>query len=347
MTTTEYQNVQNNSPMKAFVELSSGLWINQALNVAAKLGVADFLTEGAKSVEELAQATETYAPSLYRLLRALASVGVFTEVEPRRFALTPVGEYLREDNPFSLRYQVMMHCSECNWPLKGEMYRTIQDGKPTIQHIHQVENYMEYLDGHPQEAELFFRAVGGILKNFCLPLLEEYDLSGFTKVVGAAGPENVAIGWILKNNPTMQGILFGPPPVIAEAADYLNSEGVGNQCETVEGDWSTSVPAGAGLYTLSYTMIESDDDAALKILQNLRGAVAENGKVLVMDSVIAPGNEHDWNKWLDLEEMTMGNWKVRTQEEFNALFEKAGFKLTRVIAKKEETAASLMELVPA
>ena len=344
---TDTQTVETNTPMLAFVELASGLWITQALNVAAKLGVADLLTEGAKSVEELAQATETYAPSLYRLLRTLASVGVFTEVEPKKFALTPVGEYLRDDHPGSLRYQVMMHCSECNWPLKGEMHRTVKDGKPTIQHIHGVENYMGYLDQHPQESELFFNAVFRILKNFCPPLLQEYDLSGVTKVVGAAGPENVAIAWILQNNPNAQGILFGPPPVIAEAAGYIDSEGLASRCETLEGDLVESLPPGGDLYTLSYTLIEANDDAALAILQSLRSAVAENGKVLVMDSVIFPGNDHDWNKWLDIEEMTMGDWKVRTEQEFKDLFDKAGFKLARLIYKKGENPASLMELVPA
>ncbi len=344
---SQSQSIQDNSALLAFMELSSGLWINQALNVAARLGVADLLKDGAKPVDELAKGTETHTRSLYRLMRALACMGVFTEVEPQKFALAPMGEFLREDNPYSLKYQVMMHCSECNWPLKGEMYRTVKDGRPTIQHIHGVENYMHYLEQHPQESELFFRAVGGILKNFCPPVLEEYDVSGFTKVVGAAGPENVAIAWILQHNPKAQGVLFGPPPVTEEASGYVSAEGVGDRCEAVEGDLHGSVPAGGDLYTLSYTMIEADDEAAVTILQNIRSAMNPNGKVIVMDSVIPLGNQPNWNKWLDLEEMTMGNWKVRTEAEFKEIFEKAGFKLARTINKEEETLTTLMELVQA
>lgn len=344
---SETQNLQDTSAMTAFVELASGLWINQALSVAARLGVADFLKDGAKTTDELAQATETYAPSLYRLLRSLASVGVFTEVEPRRFALTPMGEYLREDNPFSLRYQAIMHCSDCNWPVKGEMYQTIKDGTPAIKAVFQVDNYFEYMEQHPEEGELFGKAVVGILRNFCLPLLKEYDFSGFTKVVGQAGPETVSIPWILKNNPQMQGVLFGPPPLVADAAGYAQSEGVAERCETIEGDPLDAFPSGGDLYSVSYTLIETPDESCVKMLQNIRRAMKDNGKVIVVDSLILPGEQYLWNKWLDVEEMTLGIGKVRTEEEFKLLFEAADFNLTRIITKEGETPAVLMELVPA
>jgi len=122
--------VEKKSPMMAFVELVSGFWISQAMNVAAKLGIADLLTEEAKSIDELAQATNTHTPSLYRLLRTLASVGVFTEVEPHRFALTEIGEYLRSDNPDSLRYQAIMHGDDGTGWVLGKCFARLKTVNP-------------------------------------------------------------------------------------------------------------------------------------------------------------------------------------------------------------------------
>lgn len=332
------------SPMMAFVELVSGFWISQAMYVAAKLGIADLLTEEAKSIDELAQATDTHAPSLYRLLRTLASVGVFTEVESRRFALTPIGKYLCSDNPYSLRYQAIMHGDEWHWRTFGEMFHAVKDGKPAIHHLYQADSYWQYLAQNPESQSLFNQAMINVAKNYHTPFIESYDFSGFTKIVDVGGGEGRLISSILKANPHLHGILYDMPQTVVQAAKVLEQEGVAHRCETVAGDIFKSVPAGGDIYTMSYIFIDWDDDSCVTILQNIRSTIADNGKLLIIDSIVPSGNEYSWVKWVDLFELCMGHGKVRTQAEFIEVFQRADFKLSRILSM--ETPCSVMELVP-
>lgn len=334
----------NKSPMMAYVELVSGFWISQAMNVAAKLGVADLLTEGAKSVDELAQATESHAPSLYRVLRTLASVGVFTEVESHRFALTPIGQYLCTDNPYSLRYQAVMHGDEWHWRTFGEMFRTVKDGKPAIHHLYQVDSYWQHLEKNPESQSLFNQAMINVAKNYHTPFIESYDFSSFTKIVDVAGGEGRLISSILKANPHLQGILYDMPQTVAQATKILEQEGVADRCETVGGDIFNSVPAGGDLYSLSYIFLDWDDDSCIKILQNIRATIPDHGKLLIIDSIVPIGDQHSWVKWVDLFELCMGYGRARTEEEFRAVFQSAGFQLARIFSM--DTPCSLMELLP-
>lgn len=338
-------NPQTKSPMMAFVELASRLWVSQALNVAAKLGVADLLTKESKSVDDLAQATNSHAPSLYRLLRTLASVGVFTEVEPHQFALTPVAEYLRSDNPYSLREQILMHCDEWHWRSTGEMFRAVKDGKPAVHHLYQVDSYWQYLVQNPDSQALFDRAMLAIARNFHAPFVKYYDFSGCSKVVDVAGGRGALLASILKANPHLNGILFDMQQTVDEAAKFLEKEGVIDRCEMVGGNMFESVPTGGDIYILSYIFIDWDDESIIRILKNIRHAISENGKLLAVDSIVPPGDEHSWVKWVDLEELTLSYGGPRTETEFREIFQKGGFRLERILTI--ETPCSVMELVTA
>lgn len=337
-------NPQTKSPMMAFVELTSKLWLTQALNVAAKLGVADLLTTESKSVDEIAQATNSHAPSLYRVLRCLASVGVFTEVEPYQFALTPIAEYLRTDNPYSFRAQVLMHCDDWHWRATGEMFRAVKDGKSAIHHLYQVNSYWEYLVKNPESQALFDRTMLAAARNFHAPFIKSYDFSDSSKVVDVAGGRGSLISAILKANPHLKGVLFDMPQTVVEAAEFLEKEGVIDRCERVGGDMFESVPTGGDIYTLSFIFIDWDDESLIKILNNIRNAMSKNGKLLAIDSIVPPGDEYSWIKWVDLDELTLSDGGPRTEIEFRELFEKAGFQLQRILTM--ETPCSVMELVP-
>ena len=345
MTNSNAQNSQPASPMIAFVELTSGFWITQAMSVAARLGVADIIKEETKSVDELAQAIDTDARSLYRLLRSLASVGVFNEVEPGQFALTPIGQYMRSDNPYSLRDLAIMHGDDWHWRSLGEMYRKLKEGKPAIHYVYGVNSYWEYLAQNPEPQSHFNKGMIAVAKNFHTPFIESYDFSGFTKVVDVAGGVGTVMSCILKANPHLQGILFDMPQTVADAAKFLEEQGVGDRCQRESGDIFKSVPAGGDLYVMSYIMADWDDRSCLTVLNNVRSAIAENGKLLVIDSIIPPRNEYSWIKWLDLFELSMGYGGPRTQEEFDAIFQKAGFNRVRTLTMN--TPCSVMELAPA
>lgn len=337
-------NEQTKSPMMAFVELASKLWVSQALNVAAKLGIADLLTKESKSVDELAQATNSHAPSLYRVLRCLASVGVFSEIEEYQFALTPIAEYLRSDRPYSMREQILMHCEEWHSRSIGEMYRAVKEGKPAIQHLYQVDNYWHYLVQHPESQARFDRVMLAAAKNFHAPFVKSYNFSDCSKIVDVAGGRGALLASILKINPHLKGILFDMPQTVAEAAKFLENEGVSDRCSLVGGNMFESVPTGGDIYTLSYIFIDWDDESLIKLLKNIRNAIAQNGKLLVIDSIVPPADEHSWVKWVDLDELTLGYGGPRTEIEFREIFEKAGFQLARIL--KMDTPSSVMELVP-
>lgn len=341
---TESQNPQTKSPMIALVELGSKLWLNHALGTAARLGVADAIGDETKSVDELAQATQTHAPSLYRLLRTLASVGVFTEVEPKRFALTPVGEYLRSDNPQTLRHVAMMHCAPWHLPYTGQMIHSVKYREPAVKKAYQVNMVYQYFERDPEAGELFNKAMVNLTRNYHVPLIDSYDFSSFTKVVDLAGGQGALIAEILKANPHLQGVLFDLPQAVDQAADFLEQQGVADRCERVGGDMFESIPTGADLYTISYSIIDCSDESAIALLNSIRRGMADNAKLLVIDSIVPTGDEFHWVKWLDLEVMTIGNGRARTEAEFKELFQKGGFEWVLTIS--EGTPVSGMELVP-
>ena len=276
------------------------------------------------------------------MLRTLSSVGVFNEVEPRKFAQTPISEYLRSDNPYSLRYQTIMHCDDWHWRSWGEMYRSIKDGKPGIYHAYQANSEYEYFQQDPQAGDIFNKAMINVCRNFHTPFIESYDFSSATKIVDIAGGEGTRISAILQANPHLKGILFDQPHVLCEAKKFLAKEGVADRCETVSGDMFKSIPRGGDIYTLSYILIDWDDDKVTTIIKNIRDAIADNGKLLVIDTVLTSANEYQWGKWLDLELLSFGYGGARTEAEFSELFEKAGFQLARHL--QIETPVSVMEL---
>ncbi|MBE9248419.1 methyltransferase [Dolichospermum sp. LEGE 00240] len=343
MATSETQETASSSII-AFIKLINGSRILQAMNVAARLGIADLLKDGAKSIEDLSQASDSHAPSLYRVLRALASVGVFTEVEPCRFALTPISEYLQSDIPGSLRYLAIMHGEEWFWSGLAEMYRSVKEGKPGISYVYPVNSYWEYLVQNPEPKAICDRGMLDVTKNLYKSFIKSYDFSSFTKVVDIGGGTGNLISSILKANPHLQGILFDLPETVTEGAKFLEIEGLANRCETVGGDLLKSVPVGGDLYIVSFVLVDWDNSSCLKIIKNIRQAIVETGKLLIVDFIITPGDEYHQAKWVDIFELCMGNGRVHTETEYREIFEQAGFRWLRTLPT--EAAASVIEVVP-
>ncbi|ARV58878.1 hypothetical protein BZZ01_09760 [Nostocales cyanobacterium HT-58-2] len=326
-----------------FFKLACASWISQALGIVAKLSIADLLTEGAKSIEELAQATESHIPSLYRVLRCLTTVGVFNEVKPRHFALTPLAEYLQSDNPYSLKYLAMTNIDQWRWHVFGDMFHTVKTGEPAIKSVYSVNNYWQYLEKNSESNLLFSQSMFSIAQNCQIQLLKSYDFSKVSKIIDIAGGQGLIISAILKHNPHLQGILFDMPETVVDAVKLLKAEGVAARCEIVGGDMFQSIPCGGDIYLLSYIMIDWDDRSICNLLENIRYSMPENSKVLVIDTVIPVSNDYHWSKWEDLFALCMGDGVVRTQTEFQTIFQKAGFELVKTFSP--EKPLSLMELV--
>jgi O-methyltransferase domain/Dimerisation domain len=329
-----------------FVKIACGFFISQALYVTAKLGIADLLTTGAKSVDELAQITDTHSPSLYRLLRTLASNGIFTEIEPYRFALTPLAEYLQSDHPDSLRDLTLMLCDEWLWCSWGELFHSIKDGKSGLFHAYKIDDtYWAYLTKNPGFKKTFDKAMINIAKNFYEPVINVYDFSKINKIVDVGGGEGKLIVSILKANPHLFGILFDLPQTVAQAANLLEREKVANRCKTVGGDFLQSLPVDADLYIMSNVLIDWDDDKAVTILKNIRSSMSRESKLLVMDVIIPTGDVSHFSKWEDLFEVILGSGRSRTAADFSRIFQQANFQWVRTL--EIGILSSAMELVPA
>ena len=340
----------NETPLMNFLHLVSGCWINQAMNVVARLGIADFLVDSSKTVEELAQLTNSNKDALYRVLRATASVGVFTEEPPYSFGLTPTAEYLLSDNPFSLRYVAIMHGDEWHWRSIGDMLHTVKTGEPAIRKFYQVNSYWEYLiQNNDDSCSNFNRGMLQAAKNYHAPFVDYYDFSNISTVVDIAGGEGQLLASILKKNTHLQGILYDMPQTLESAVDFLKNEQVFERCQIISGNMFESVPAGGDVYILCYTMMDWDNESCVKILEKIRKVILSHGKLLVIDPLVPQMNEPSWIKWVDLFELVCGPGKTRDEAEYKKVFEKAGFYWQNTISLSTpsfNTPSSVLELIP-
>ncbi|HEX8139653.1 MAG TPA: methyltransferase [Pyrinomonadaceae bacterium] len=323
--------VQPLRPEECLTQMAFGALMSQALYVAAKLGVADLLADGARSVAELAAATRTHERALYRVLRSLASAGVFEETEPKRFALSPLAEPLRSAAPNSVRNGVIFMGEEWHWKVWGDMLYSVRTGKPAWGHVHGEAEVFDYFTKNPEHAEIFNSAMTDMSVATAPAVVEAYDFSGIETLADIAGGHGYLLAQVLKAHPKMKGVLFDMSSVIAGAGALLEREGVGNRVEKISGDFFASVPAGADAYIMKHIIHDWDDERARRILRNIREVMPDNGKVLIVETVVPEGNEPHYSKLLDLEMLASPGGVERTEAEYAELLEAAGLRLSRVI----------------
>lgn len=329
-------------PPLALSQIMFGTWIAQAVYVAAFLGIADLLKDGAKDINELALLTDSQPSYLYRILRALASVDIFNEVEPYKFALTPMAEYLQSNIPGSLRGLAIMLGDEWHWHCWGDIINIVKTGTPALKHLYQADDTFKFFAENPQSAAIFNDAMTGWSKHSHTAIVDAYDFSGIETIVDVAGGHGALIAAILVANPKMRGILFDLPHVISGAKDLIEAQGVSNRCQMESGNFFELIPANADAYILSHILHDWDDECCIRILSNIRESISKQGRLLVVEGVVPPGNEPHLSKLMDIEMMIFyPRGKERTEIEYRQLFEAAGFHLNRILPTA--TAISLLE----
>jgi hypothetical protein len=304
-----------------------------ALSVAAKLRIADKLAAGPRTAEDLARETATHGPTLYRVLRCLAGFGVFSESADGKFGLTPMGELLRTGVPGSMRGMADFCGSEWAWKSWGELLYSVRTGKTAFDHAFGKPCF-DYLAEHKDESEVFNEAMTGFSSMIAAAVAEAYDFSKFGTVVDVGGGHGKLLTSILKANPGVRGVVFDAPHVAAGAQKAIRDEGLADRCRAEGGDFFKAVPAGADAYLMMHIIHDWPDDKAATILKHCRKGVKAGGKLLVVDSVVAPPGEPDMAKLIDLEMLLLPGGKERTEPEFAALFTAAGWKLNRVVRTK-------------
>lgn len=319
-------------PTLKLLEMISGNWVSQSVYAAAKLGIADLLKDGPQNIDELAQATGADVQSLYRLMRALASVDVFTEVEDKHFWLTPIGECLQTENPNSLRFMAILF-GEVQYQAWADIVYSVKTGKCAYEHQNGI-SFFHYLEQNAEAAQTFNKAMTNFLQQTPISVADAYDFSGFNKVVDVGGGHGSLISSILSANPKVRGVLFDAPHVIEGAKEHIQAAELSDRCELVSGDFFKSVPSGGDAYILSTIIHDWDDDSSIAILKNCHDAMVENGKLLLVEMVILPGNEPFFGKLLDLHMLIMHGGHDRTEAEYGTLLAQAGFKMTKIITTK-------------
>lgn len=325
---------ETDSRMDFYRQVFGGAWITQALQVAAELGLADLVSERARTADELAAETGAHPEALYRLMRALAAAGVFSEGESRRFALAPLGELLRSDVPRSQRAFAIMMGGEfhATW---GELLHSVRTGEPGFR-ARFGKSFFDYMTEHPDRHEIYDAAMNGIHGPETGPMLDAYDFGCFGSVVDVGGGNGLTLASILARHPAMEGVLFDLPAV-AERARLSSpvASAVVKRMRIEGGDFFASVPAGADAYLLRHIVHDWEDSDAVAILSRCREAMAPDGRLLVVEMVIPPPDQPSFGKWLDLMMLLVGG-RERTGDEYARLFSAAGLEMTRIIPTASE-----------
>jgi hypothetical protein len=326
------------------LQIISGFWISRAVFVIGKLGIPDQLQSGPKTAAELASATNTHAPSLFRILRALVSVGVLSSADGERFAQTPLSETLVTDAPGSLRWFAVSELGQEHYPAWGNLMHSVKTGEIAFDNFFGVDVW-KYFQQNPEDAAVFNNSMSNVTAAANEAITSLYDFSQFETIVDVGGGHGGLITSILKQNPGVKGVLFDAAEVIAGARPKIEAAGLADRIETVAGDFFKSVPAGGDGYIMKWIIHDWDDEKSNTILRNCRRQMTENGKLILVDCVVPQTNEPHFSKFIDLNMLVMTGGKERTEKEFAQLLDAAGFKLLRVIPTELPT--SIIEAAPA
>jgi O-methyltransferase/methyltransferase family protein len=314
-------------------QLATGYIVSTALQAATQLRIADRLAAGPRSIADLARECNVSEDALYRVLRALASAGMFEELDSRRFRLNPPAAMLRSDVPGSLYDMVRWISSPFHLRVYSEAMHAVTTGEPAAKKATGMDVF-EYLSKNPELSSIFNNAMTSFSAMVVPAALEAYDFSGIRVLVDVAGGHGGVLTGILERFPSMRGILCDLDHVIAGASKRIASIGMQDRVECVTVDIFAAVPEGGDAYVMKHIIHDWDDERAGTILRNIRKVLPKNGRVILLESVLAPGNAPDLGKLIDLEMLMMPGGRERTADEFRTLFEANGYELTNVVPTK-------------
>jgi hypothetical protein len=321
-------------PPVMMLQMIQGFWISRAIYVAAKLGIPDLLKDGPQSSHDLAAATGTHAPSLYRLLRALDSVGVFAEESHARFALTPLGATLLTDVPGSLRFFAIEELGENHYPAWEKLLHSVQTGDIAFNHVY-GESKWQYMTKHPEEATVFNRAMASFSSVVAAAVAAAYDFASSRTVVDLGGGDGSLLTGILRVHGHLRGVVADVPHVVESARQQLEADGLSARCGTAAVDFFKEVPE-SDTYMLKWILHDWTDEQCVQILKNCRDAMPADGRVLIIEAVLQPGAATSFSKFIDLNMLVMTGGRERTESEYRMLLEAAGLRLARLIPTQTE-----------
>jgi len=337
--------LRRRTPAGRLLEMIAMRHVPQAVHVVAVLGIADLLADGPKSSDELAQVTGSHARTLYRVLRTLVAAGVFAEDKAGRFRLTALGRPLRSDCAESVRAASIFLSGESE--LEGLLVDCVRTGKTAIELASGTTNWIEYYRQEPARAAVFNTAMTALSNAHYAGVVDAYEFRSIGKLVDVGGGHGRLISMILKAYPKMRGVLFDMPHAFEGGKRTIAEAGLSDRCEIVSGDFFRSVPAGGDAYILSRVIHDWADEKAVAILKIVRGVLPAKGRLLLFETMIRAGNRLSYPLLSDLNMVIRTGGCERSEAEYRALYEAAGFKLTRAIETPSPTGMTIIEGKPA
>jgi hypothetical protein len=310
------------------LDMITDLMVAQALHVAARLGIADELTGGPLSPDEIARRLDADPDAVSRLLRALASRGVFASDSRGRYRLNPLAETLCSDAPVSMRQYAMFFGSPEHWGHWAHLLDAVRTGETAVQTQYGTDVFALF-EARPEYGAVFNGAMTTLSDMVREPVLAAYDFSRYTTIVDVGGGHGSLLAGILERTPSARGVLYDLPDVVAEASGVLAT--VSERCRVEGGSFFDSVPAGADAYVLKSIVHDWTEEKALVILRHIRESIAPDGRLLLIELVIPEGDGMHPGKFIDLEMLLVAGGRERTEEEYRELLAKAGFALVTVI----------------
>lgn len=325
------------------LQIMNGGHVAGAVACLAQLGIPDLVDSVPKSAEELASQIGADPQALYRLMRATASVGVLAEGPDGKFSQTPMSTVLRSNATPSLRSFAIMGGRE--WHARGwsQLEYCVRTGKQALEKIYGAHIF-DFLKQHPAEGQIFHDAMTELSMIDGPAVAEAYDFEGIHSIVDVAGGHGFLLATILERNPHVRGMLYEVPHVVEGAANGPLKP-LMERCTLASGDMFSSVPAGADAYVMKHIIHDWPDDLCIQLLKACRKGVNSGGRLLVIDSVIQPGNDFSSGKFLDLQMLIFPGGCERTEKQFRDLLAAAGWQLRRIIPTA--AADSIVEGVPA
>ena len=332
-------------PYDVLFQMVIGKWISQAVGTVVEIGVPDRLAKGARKCRDIAREVGVSEDGLYRLLRALASVGLFAEGADRRFRLTGMGQLLRSDHPESLAGYARFTAHDITWRPWGLLSYSVKTGMPAFDHLFNASVF-EHFSRNPEVASVFDDAMTSISAMEARAASDAYDFKGVETLMDVAGGHGLLLATVLRRHKRMRGVLFDLPHVAANAAMTFTRAGITGRVRIESGDFFKELPSGADAIIMKHIVHDWDDESATRILQACHRALDKRGKVLIVDPVVPPSNVPHYGKLLDLEMLVLTpRGRERTKAEFVKLLRGAGFRLSRVIPT--ESPLSIVEAVKA
>lgn len=330
-------------PEIGLLELASGFMATHSLYAAAKLGIADVLANGPLSAEDVAAELGSDPDATRRLLRACATFGVFREDPAGRFGPTPLAQGLRSGTADSMLPVILMLGDPAYQRPWGQLAFTVETGRPAADVVHGMPMW-DYLDEDPDFAATFNDAMTRLSALDWPTVDAAYDFTAYSTIADIGGGHGQLLALMLGAAASAKGVLQEREALVADAEEHLRGAGVLARCRIEAGSFFETAPSDCDLYVMRRVVHDFDDDRAVAILANVRRHMPRGATLLLMESVVPPGNSPDFAKTLDLDMMIFVGGRERTEREFATLLDRAGFRMTRIVPTI--STISLIEAVP-